>query len=72
MKRVRLTAPLDLTSERTARGLIRSHGLLNIGALALWGDAGWRVVIDTAKPDTVREYLAEHMPGIEWTQGEIT
>ena len=72
MKRVRLTAPLDLTSERAARGLIRSHGLLNIGALALWGDAGWRVVIDTAKPATVRKYLAEHMPGVEWSESEIT
>jgi hypothetical protein len=72
--RTRLTLPMRFASERRALNLIRDNGLFTVGALAIDTDGpnGWRVVIDTSKPDVVCRYLAQSMmPGIEWARSDL-
>ena len=66
----RLSMPIPLSSERAARALIRHNDLFSIGAQTQWTAEGWRVVIDTARPETVAKYLAEKLPGVEWTASD--
>jgi len=73
--RTRLTLPMRFNTEHKALGLIRDNSLFSIGALAAQVDdtaKAWRIVIDTAKPDAVCRYLAQHMPGVEWARSELT
>lgn len=71
--RTRLTLPMRFASERKALNVIRDTGLFNIGAQAIETDGpnGWRVIIDTSKPDAVCRYLSQGMPGIEWARSEL-
>jgi uncharacterized protein YbdZ (MbtH family) len=62
----RLTLPLRFSGQRAALALIRSNGLFSIGAQTLWTPEGWRVVIDTARPEAVIRYLGEKLPGVTW------
>lgn len=73
--RTRLTLPMRFASERKALSLIRDNCLFNIGAQAAQvddGPKGWRVIIDTSKPDVVCLHLSQNMmPGIEWARSEL-
>ena len=71
--RTRLTLPMRFANERRALGVIRDNSLFPIGAQAIAVDEtglGWRVIIDTSKPDAVCRYLSQSMPGVEWQQSE--
>jgi hypothetical protein len=71
--RTRLTLPMRFANEKRALGVIRDNSLFTIGALAVAVDGtglGWRVVIDTGKPDAVCRYLGQYMPGVEWTRSQ--
>jgi hypothetical protein len=62
-------------SEARANGVIRDNGLFSIGAQAVEVDttgSGWRIIIDTAKPDAVQRYLSQNnTPGVTWARSEL-
>jgi hypothetical protein len=66
----RLTLPLRFRTEKHALGTIRDNSLFTIGAIATQSAGRWHVVIDTARPDAVLRYLAQNMPGVEWTRSD--
>jgi hypothetical protein len=66
----RLSMPIPLSSERAARALIRHNDLFSIGAQTHWTPEGWRVIVDTARPEVVAKYLSEKLPGVEWTASD--
>ena len=71
--RTRLTYPHRFRSERAAIGYIRDEGLFSIGAVAVRVDdtgLGWRIAIDSARPDAVVRYLGQRLPGREWQRTE--
>lgn len=72
--RTRLTLPMKFNTEARANGVIRDNSLFSIGAQAILlpNNAGWRVIIDTAKPDAVCRYLSQSvMQGIEWQRSDL-
>lgn len=66
----RLTLPLLFSGQRAAISTIRTNRLFAIGAQTQWTAEGWRVVIDTARPEVVAKYLKEKLPGVEWTASD--
>jgi len=66
----RLTLPLVFAGQRAARALVRDNSLFSIGAQTHWTPEGWRVFIDTARPEAVIRYLGEKLPGVTWTADE--
>lgn len=64
--RTRLTLPLLFSGQRAALATIRSNRLFAIGAQTLWTPEGWRVIVDTARPEVVAKYLKQKLPGVEW------
>lgn len=72
--RTRLTFPMRFATEKRALAAIADNSLFPLGAQALPVDdtgLGWRIVIETARPDAVCRYLGQHMPGIEWQRTEL-